>query len=149
MLYCKCWDNDKMQNILQLQKQQKYWIIQQTIQHQYHNLIQWNNLPDNILIVDKTDKWKANKNPEEQNAQWTKLQQVKISRPKNISLKNIGKNNEIKIVAKQNNNKINVTTNKSKVKNLNSATHIVRNKFKILSNNILPGILPCQKIHLT
>ena len=32
---------------------------------------------------------------------------------------------------------------------LNSATHIVRNKFKILSNNILPGILPCQKIHLT
>lgn len=65
----------------------------------------------------KTDKWKANENPEEQNAQWTKLQQVKISRPKNISLKNIGKNNEIKIVAKQNNNKINVTTNKSKVKN--------------------------------
>lgn len=34
-------------------------------------------------------------------------------------------------------------------KNLNSATHIVRNKFKILSNNILPSILPCQKIHLT
>ena len=33
--------------------------------------------------------------------------------------------------------------------NLNSATHIVRNKFKILSNNILPSILPCQKIHLT
>ena len=65
----------------------------------------------------KTDKWKANENPEEQNAQWIKLQQVKISRPKNISLKNIGKNNEIKIVAKQNNNKINVTTNKSKVKN--------------------------------
>ena len=32
---------------------------------------------------------------------------------------------------------------------LNSATHIVRNKFKILSNNILPSILPCQKIHLT
>ncbi len=26
-----------------------------------------------ILPVDKTDKWKANKNPEEQNAQWTKL----------------------------------------------------------------------------
>ena len=23
------------------------------------------------------------------------------------------------------------------------------NKFKILSNNILPSILPCQKIHLT
>ena len=35
------------------------------------------------------------------------------------------------------------------VEYLNSATHIVRNKFKILSNNILPGILPCQKIHLT
>ena len=33
--------------------------------------------------------------------------------------------------------------------NLNSATHIVINKFKILSNNILPSILPCQKIHLT
>ena len=32
--------------------------------------------------------------------------------------------------------------------NLNSATHIVRNKFKILSNNILHSILPCQKIHL-
>ena len=32
---------------------------------------------------------------------------------------------------------------------LNSATHIVRNKFKILSNNILTSILPCQKIHLT
>lgn len=32
---------------------------------------------------------------------------------------------------------------------LNSATHIVRNKFKTLSNNILPSILPCQKIHLT
>ena len=32
---------------------------------------------------------------------------------------------------------------------LNSATHIVRNKFKILSNNILHSILPCQKIHLT
>jgi len=32
---------------------------------------------------------------------------------------------------------------------LNSATHIVINKFKILSNNILPSILPCQKIHLT
>lgn len=32
---------------------------------------------------------------------------------------------------------------------LNSATHIVRNKFKILSHNILPSILPCQKIHLT
>ncbi|MEO3496744.1 hypothetical protein ABG839_23875, partial [Phocaeicola vulgatus] len=26
--------------------------------------------------------------------------------------------------------------------NLNSATHIVRNKFKTLSNNILPSILP-------
>lgn len=37
----------------------------------------------------------------------------------------------------------------SYVFNLNSATHIVRNKFKILSNNILPSILPCQKIHLT
>lgn len=35
------------------------------------------------------------------------------------------------------------------LKYLNSATHIVRNKFKILSNNILPSILPCQKIHLT
>ena len=35
------------------------------------------------------------------------------------------------------------------LRNLNSATHIVRNKFKILSNNILPSILPCQKIHLT
>ena len=33
--------------------------------------------------------------------------------------------------------------------NLNSATHIVRSKFKILSNNILHSILPCQKIHLT
>ena len=37
----------------------------------------------------------------------------------------------------------------TKVAILNSATHIVRNKFKILSNNILPSILPCQKIHLT
>ena len=83
-----------MQNILQLQKQQKYWIIQQTIQHQYHNLIQWNNLPDNILIVDKTDKWKANKNPEEQNAQWTKLQQVKNITIKKLIIKTVWKNNE-------------------------------------------------------
>lgn len=30
-------------------------MIQQTIQHQYHNLIQRNNLPDKILLVDKTD----------------------------------------------------------------------------------------------
>ena len=37
----------------------------------------------------------------------------------------------------------------AKLDSLNSATHIVRNKFKILSNNILPSILPCQKIHLT
>ena len=37
----------------------------------------------------------------------------------------------------------------SNIYSLNSATHIVRNKFKILSNNILPSILPCQKIHLT
>ena len=38
---------------------------------------------------------------------------------------------------------------RKEINNLNSATHIVRNKFKILSNNILPSILPCQKIHLT
>ena len=31
------------------------------------------------------------------------------------------------------------------ITNLNSATHIVRNKFKILSNNILTSILPCQR----
>ena len=46
-----------MQNILQLQKQQKYWIIQQTIQHQYHNLqSNKNNMPDKIPLVDKTSK---------------------------------------------------------------------------------------------
>ena len=40
-------------------------------------------------------------------------------------------------------------TSNKKNQYLNSATHIVINKFKILSNNILPSILPCQKIHLT
>lgn len=41
----------------------KNWMIQQTIQHQYHNLqSNKNNMPDKILLVDKTDKKWQEKN---------------------------------------------------------------------------------------